>query len=112
MAVSTTPGLPAPWPVLLHLVCAVALGALGYNATDCERCPGNRLRVAAGLCVLVCASACAGCTLSHLSFGVSSPTFGKLQMSVGGGSIGRTVTNCPPDLPTQPGATNTQVGGS
>lgn len=105
-------GLPEPWPRVLALACAAALAALGYNATDCQRCPGLPAKLAAGAVVLVLSCLACGCAVQGLGFGLSSPTFGSLQVTVGGGAMGnayatnalggpccpRTApgTNCPP----------------
>lgn len=86
-------GLPAPWQTVLLLICAAALGGLGYHATDCARCPGNAARLAALAVVVVCVTAVAGCTLSHMQLGVNSPAFGKFTLGIGGGSIGKGQTN-------------------
>ena len=81
-------GLPDPWPKVLGLVSASALAALGWHSVDCNKCPGNAARLAAGgatLLLLVCA---AGCAVAGLTTRLGVPAFGSLEVSVGGGSMG------------------------
>lgn len=82
------PGLPAPVRGVAILVCAVALGALGYHAVDCSTCPGISVRKAAGLGLILLLLGLCGCEVARLSWGVSSPAFGTLHMGLGGGVIG------------------------
>lgn len=82
-------GLPDPWPKLLAWLCAVALAALGYHATDCTKCPGLTARKAAGLLLVLLLVAVAGCSVARFTMRVSNPTFGSLSVSVGGGAIGK-----------------------
>lgn len=82
-------GLPDPWPKLLAWLCAVALAALGYHATDCSTCPGLAARKAAGLCLLVLLVCLAGCAVSSFNLSLRSPTFGSLGLKIGGGAIGK-----------------------
>jgi hypothetical protein len=81
----------------LSMLCAVALALLGYHAVDCTTCPGNKLRrVAAGLALMVC-MLLVGCAVSSLSLGVSSPAFGSVKLSIGGGAIGNKAPTLPPE---------------
>jgi hypothetical protein len=82
-------GLPEPWPKVLGLICAGALGALGWHATDCTNCPGRGARIAAGLAVVFLVAFLAGCTLGRFSLRVASPTFGSVSISAGDTAIGR-----------------------
>lgn len=86
-------GLEPPWPKVLMIICAVALGALGWHSVDCKTCPGVSLRQAAGLAVVLLVVVLAGCTLSALRVKLSSPAFGSLDVGLGGGSIGKGSTN-------------------
>lgn len=105
----TEMGLPDPWPKVLAWLCAVALAALGYHATDCSSCPGLTARKAAGLATVLALCLLAGCTLSKLSVQVGAPAFGTVKMTIGGGAIGKFVgtaaTNAPPCVQNAPGAT-------
>lgn len=97
LALGSGCGLPEPWPKVLGLLCAAALGALGYHSSDCATCPGNKARLAAlSACLLLVGAAC-GCAVSGFGLAVSSPAFGALQVTVGGGAVGnRALTNFPP----------------
>lgn len=93
----TDSALPSPWPQVLHVLSAVALALLGYHSTDCARCPGNALRRVATMAAIVLLMVATGCAVSSLGFQASSPAFGTLQLSIGGGSIGKGQTNLPPE---------------
>lgn len=89
--------LPQPWPRILHVVSAVALALLGYHAVDCTTCPGNKLRRAAAGLALVACMLLVGCVVSSLRLGVSSPAFGSVQLSIGGGAVGNRPQTPPPE---------------
>jgi hypothetical protein len=89
-------GLPTTWEHALALLCAGALASLGYHATDCVTCPGNALRKAALIASCALVLCAIGCAVSSLGFKVSAPAFGTLQLTVGGGSIGKGQSNAPP----------------
>jgi hypothetical protein len=93
-------GLHDPWPRVLLLVCSAALAALGYHATDCTNCPGNKVRLASlGACLLLLGGA-VGCTVAGFGLTLSAPPYGSLGVTIGGGSIGnRPRTNPAPELP-------------
>lgn len=93
----TDSALPSPWPQVLHVLSAVALALLGYHATDCARCPGNALRKVTTVAAIVLLMVATSCTISSLGFKLNSPAFGTLQLSIGGGSIGKGQTNLPPE---------------
>lgn len=97
MLSGTDSALPSPWPQMMHVLSAVALALLGYNATDCARCPGNALRKVAGTGAIILLMVATGCTVASLGLKLNSPAFGTLQLSIGGGSIGKGQTNLPPE---------------
>lgn len=94
-SIASIPGLPDNVKLGASLVLAASLGALGYHATDCSTCPGLTVRKAAGLAAMLFALCLAGCSLASLGVNVSSPTFGSVGVTLGGGSIGRSQTNAP-----------------
>src|SRR5450759_1460513 len=91
-------GLPEPWPKVMGLICAAALAALGYNATDCSKCPGNGLRIAAGATAMLLMVLACGCAVSGLALAVRSPTFGSVEATVGGSTIGNTYAGVAKDM--------------
>jgi hypothetical protein len=86
-------GLPDPWPKILALLCAAALSALGYHATDCSNCPGKALKVAAAIAAIGFLTLATGCALGRLTLKVASPAFGSVSLSVGDTVIGNPGTN-------------------
>lgn len=81
----------------LALLCSAMLALLGWHAADCTTCPGAGLRKAAGLVPLLLCLLLVGCAVSSLGLKLNSPAFGTLQLSIGGGSIGKGQTNLPPE---------------
>ena len=87
-AVAAVTGLPP----LVHTLClalsSVALALLGFfsqDAAGAETKTGTPVKIAllAGVLLVV-----TGCTLSQLHLAASSPTWGALDIGIGGGTIG------------------------
>lgn len=111
LAASVGLGLGPSWDRLLVLLCAVALGALGYHAGDCAQCPGRAARIAAGLTVGLTVLLLVGCTLSSFTLGVKSPAFGEVQIGIGGGAMGKGVSGSLPGTNDVPPVILTPTNG-
>jgi Na+/phosphate symporter len=88
IAIQALPNHPGTVPKLQVILIAVGVALLGFFAKDATT-PLASVPVRVG--VLLCAGALvvlAGCTISQLQFAVTNPTFGSLDLSIGGGSVG------------------------
>jgi hypothetical protein len=91
-SLAAVPNLPTWIHVAAVAVGAIALGVFGFFAKDADPLP----KIPVGPCVALAALAgtltVAGCTLAHFRTRVSSPTFGSVELDIGGGTIGQAST--------------------
>jgi hypothetical protein len=88
IAIEALPHATGTVPKLQVIGIAAGVALLGFFAKDAT---DTETSVPVRVGVLLCAGALivlAGCTISQLQFAVANPTFGSLDLSIGGGSVG------------------------
>jgi hypothetical protein len=88
VAASQVEGIPERWKTVLVVLGAVFGSLFAFFAKDATPTPKLPGRVLCALIVPFGLLIAAGCTLAHFRTAVSSPTFGSLSVSIGGGTIG------------------------
>jgi phosphomevalonate kinase len=87
-AIAALPSMPQSVHVAAVAVSACAVALLGFFAKDADRTktivPIHKLAVIS-ICAVPVVTAC---TVGKLGFNVANPTFGSLDLSIGGGTIG------------------------
>ena len=87
-AIAALPSMPQSVHVAAVAVSACAVALLGFFAKDADHAktivPIHKLAVIS-ICAVPVVTAC---TVGKLGFNVANPTFGSLDLSIGGGTIG------------------------
>lgn len=87
-AVAALPALPSFLHVSAVVTAAASVALLGFFAADAV--PAKKITplhalALAGAATLIVGT---GCTVGKLALGVTSPTFGSVDLSIGGGTVG------------------------
>jgi hypothetical protein len=98
-ALAAVPGLPDKVHLSAVATAAVAVALLGFFAADAQPSPRIGSAAARLVCALGIAAALCSCAVTGFKLTASSPTFGSIDLSIGGGSIGDH-TNTPPPIET------------
>ena len=87
-AVAALPAMPQSVHIAAVVIAAASVALLGFFAADAV--PAQKITPLHALAVVGAATLIVGtgCTVGKLALGVTSPTFGSVDLSIGGGTVG------------------------